>query len=148
LAVWSFTCPTHLSPLPPSPLSHFSTHPSLISPGRLINLHDWWQSFSNALDARGEADNSNAPCDESDDGKKQDKKKGKKKQRTKQRAAKSAGGSGSGSGSVKAQQKVQRQRLARFVRCVSELKGLGFVRVTGRKADHVIRLVFGMGLAK
>ena len=70
----------------------------------------------------------------------------KKKQRTKQRAAKSGGG-GSG-GTLKAQQRAQHQRLARFVRCVSELKCLGFVRLTGRKADHVIRLVFGMGLAK
>lgn len=37
----------------------------------------------------------------------------------------------------------EQQVLARFIRCITELQWLGFVRSTKRKTDHVQRMTWG-----
>ncbi|KZS97008.1 hypothetical protein SISNIDRAFT_493788 [Sistotremastrum niveocremeum HHB9708] len=80
--------------------------------GRMINVYDWFQSFSGTLDAEREA---------------------KEAKNERQVAQKT---------DAEWNEEVQ----GRFLRAMHELDFLGFLKQTGRKADHVMRTAFDTNL--
>ncbi|KZV62487.1 hypothetical protein PENSPDRAFT_642136 [Peniophora sp. CONT] len=105
--------------------------------GRMVNVYDWYEAFAMALETqrrrlqalKAEADAEMAA------------QKGKAK----------ANGKGKGKAPVveaeddedeDAEEKWKMHVQARFIRALHELDYLGFVKHTGRKADHIVRTVY------
>eukprot|EP00054_Salpingoeca_dolichothecata_P020871 m.132786 g.132786 ORF g.132786 m.132786 type:complete len:103 (+) comp23783_c0_seq2:2277-2585(+) len=86
--------------------------------GKLINLHDWMQAFA------FEVQEQNAANEEEDDDEPHE-------NAPASRTQKAAKG------------KVDAIIQTRFLRAVTELQMLGFVKPTTRKTDHVQRLTWG-----
>lgn len=89
----------------------------------MINVYDWFESFQSVLESQ-----------------KQDQDKAIQKQSPKK---------GKGKGKQKAveeedEEELRMQAQARFIRALHELDYLGFLKHTGRKADHVTRTVFDL----
>ncbi len=94
----------------------------------MINVYDWFESFQLALERQREH------LKEQDNDKKR---KSSPKKRGKGKAA-----------VEQPEEDEERWRLevqARFIRALHELDYLGFIKHTGRKADHVLRTVFDVG---
>lgn len=92
--------------------------------GKMINVYDWFESFQLVLET----------------------------QRKKSKKAPSGKARGKGKGkrqavedNEEAEEKWRIEVQARFVRALQELDYLGFIKHTGRKADHVLRTVFDVG---
>jgi origin recognition complex subunit 3 len=101
--------------------------------GRMINVFDWYQSFAAVLETqrekelragdRKQADDS--PCDEAAHGRRR----GSDEEEMED-------------GEEMEDEKWGMEVQARFIRGVHELDFMGFLKHTGRKADHVTRTVF------
>jgi origin recognition complex subunit 3 len=100
--------------------------------GKMINVYDWFESFAVVLEARkrqlvkkhipdGKRGNSGTPS----------RKRGKQKQVEVDN--KDAEGD---------EEEWHTEVQARFIRALQELDYLVFIKYTGRKVDHVIRIVF------
>lgn len=105
--------------------------------GRMINVYDWYEAFAMALETqrrRLRARNAEADAE---------------------RAAQNNKAKANGKGKAKAlvedpeneedEDAEERWRMhvqARFIRALHELDYLGFVKHTGRKADHIVRTVY------
>lgn len=89
--------------------------------GKMINVYDWFESFKIVLDSQRthlkETGNATSP-----------RKRGKGKAKQPQLET--------------TDEKWTVEVQARFVRAMHELDYLGFIKHTGRKADHLIRTVF------
>ncbi len=97
----------------------------------MINVYDWFESFQLALERQREH------LKEQDNDKKR---KSSQKKRGKGKAAVEQ--------PEEDERDEERWRLevqARFIRALHELDYLGFIKHTGRKADHVLRTVFDVG---
>lgn len=102
--------------------------------GKMINVYDWFESFKTVLETQVEKGQSSS-------GRGTPKKqKGKGKGKGKQKAVESEPGEWEGEEEEEEKWKLEVQ--ARFMRAMQELDYLGFLKHTGRKADHVLRLVF------
>ncbi|KAK0498880.1 origin recognition complex subunit 3 N-terminus-domain-containing protein [Armillaria luteobubalina] len=84
--------------------------------GKMINVYDWFESFQLVLETQRKETSSP------------------RKGSPRKRGKKTVGGGN--------EEKWKLQVQARFIRALHELDYLGFVKHTGRKADHVIRTVF------
>ncbi|KAK0451861.1 origin recognition complex subunit 3 N-terminus-domain-containing protein [Armillaria borealis] len=84
--------------------------------GKMINVYDWFESFQLVLETQRRETSSP------------------RKGSPRKRGKKAVGGGN--------EEKWKLQVQARFIRALHELDYLGFVKHTGRKADHVIRTVF------
>ncbi|KAL0946224.1 hypothetical protein HGRIS_012483 [Hohenbuehelia grisea] len=104
--------------------------------GKLINVYDWFEAFVLVLEAQREQ------ARRLQVGKEQavSPKKGKGKGKGKQKQNSDAAASGEEAGDDDEKWKLQVQ--AQFMRALHELDYLGFIKHTGRKADHVLRTVF------
>ncbi|KAJ8589790.1 hypothetical protein M405DRAFT_791254 [Rhizopogon salebrosus TDB-379] len=102
--------------------------------GKMINVYDWFESFAVVLEARkrqlvkkhitdGKYGNSGTPS----------RKKGKQKQVEVDNEDADAEGD---------EEEWHMEVQARFIRALQELDYLGFIKHTGRKVDHVMRIVF------
>ncbi|TFK75724.1 hypothetical protein BDN72DRAFT_454306 [Pluteus cervinus] len=98
--------------------------------GKMINVYDWFESFQLVLETQ--------------------RKKSKKAPSGKGASPTKARGKGKGkrqevedNEETEVQWRIEVQ--ARFVRALQELDYLGFIKHTGRKADHVLRTVFDVG---
>lgn len=93
--------------------------------GKMINVYDWFESFQLVLETQHEhlkrAD---------DDAQKGSPRKGKGKNRKRQDVNEDD------------EEKWKLQVQARFMRALHELDFLGFLKHTGRKAEHVLRTIF------
>ena len=98
--------------------------------GRMINVYDWFEAFRAVLDAQREE-----RAQEIADGKIVDgaKSKSPRKSKAKKKAA-ADDGIDEESWALEVQ--------ARFVRALHELDYMGFLKHTGRKADHVVKMSF------
>ena len=107
--------------------------------GKTINVYDWYGAFAQVLDTQ-------------------------RRKLAKQQSKTTRGRKGKGKGKAKAkakndvpdllrdvavdvmteaeQEAWQREVHARFIRALHELDFMGFIKHTGRKADHVIRTVY------
>ncbi|KAG1740495.1 origin recognition complex subunit 3 N-terminus-domain-containing protein [Suillus paluster] len=101
---------------------------------KMINVYDWFESFAVVLEARkrrlgnnripdGARGNSGTPS----------RKRGKQKQVENEAADEDVGAD---------EEEWHMEVQARFIRALQELDYLGFIKHTGRKADHVMRTVF------
>ncbi|KAF8964769.1 origin recognition complex subunit 3 N-terminus-domain-containing protein [Flammula alnicola] len=96
--------------------------------GKMINVYDWFESFKSVLDTQRTHLKELAQRTETPSPRKR------------------------GKGKAKAQQPIENTEeddekwnievQARFIRALHELDYLGFIKHTGRKADHVLRTVF------
>lgn len=93
--------------------------------GKLVNLADWYGSYSVALPLEADVAEASAAR--------------KSKKRTKGGAPKRKKPA---EDELQAKEEQEIQRKARFVRSVSELAWLGLIFPTKRKAEHVGKLVF------
>ncbi|KAK0194515.1 origin recognition complex subunit 3 N-terminus-domain-containing protein [Armillaria mellea] len=84
--------------------------------GKMINVYDWFESFQLVLETQRKETSSP------------------RKGSPRKRGKKTVGGGN--------EERWKLQVQARFIRALHELDYLGFVKHTGRKADHVIRTVF------
>ncbi|KAF5348864.1 hypothetical protein D9756_009755 [Leucocoprinus leucothites] len=135
--------------------------------GKLINIYDWYESFRVVLDAQRTERITQASERRSRTGKI----KGKGRRRNKSRSpAKKSTVKTKGKGKAKAmdenqdigmdmdedegggvgvkepdEESWQREVQARFVRALHELDYLGFIKHTGRRVEHVARVVFDVG---
>ena len=106
--------------------------------GKMINVYDWFESFRSVLETQ-----------------RNNLKKREDLKRKKTRASPSKRGKGGrGRSSQRAKENddedededaFKLQIQARFMRALHELDYLGFVKHTGRKADHVLRTAFDIG---
>ena len=98
--------------------------------GKMINVFDWFESFKSALETQKThqiaMSTVSAPSGSSP------RKKGRKQKKV---AVMTEGD--------EEEWKIEVQ--ARFIRSLHELDYLGFIKHTGRKADHVLRTVFDVG---
>ena len=99
--------------------------------GRMINVYDWFEAFRAVLDAQRE-ERAQAIAD----GKVVDGAKGRSPRKSKKAKKKAAADDGIDEESWALE--VQ----ARFVRALHELDYMGFLKHTGRKADHVVKMSF------
>ncbi|KAI0060018.1 hypothetical protein BV25DRAFT_1828445 [Artomyces pyxidatus] len=83
--------------------------------GRMINVYDWYESFSMAVDSQRRH---------------MDEKKSLELEETDQE------------GREEEEERWKMHVQARFIRALHQLDFLGFVKHTGRKADHIVRTVF------
>lgn len=103
--------------------------------GKMINVYDWYQSFAGVLDSQRERS-----C-----------------QRERPRTPRSARGKGKGKqrameegddaeleGGEEAEEQWRVEVQARFIRALHELDFVGFIKHTGRKADHVIKTIYDL----
>lgn len=95
--------------------------------GKMINVYDWFESFKTVLDTQHEKLHESVMP-----------KKRKGPKAKKQPAAKAK----SEAMTEEEQEKWHLEVQARFVRAMHELDYLGFIKHTGRKADHVLRTHF------
>ncbi|KAF5325228.1 hypothetical protein D9619_009716 [Psilocybe cf. subviscida] len=91
--------------------------------GKMINVYDWFESFKSVLDTQDELIRTRAVGSASP-------KKGKGKAK------------GAAAEAERDDDKWNVEVQARFIRALHELDYLGFIKHTGRKADHVQRTVF------
>jgi origin recognition complex subunit 3 len=113
--------------------------------GKMINVYDWFESFAVVLESqKRHAKRTRKTLDGDDDsggkGLNTTPQKGKGKQRQVDEDA------GEDEDELEEQEdedeKWKMQVQARFMRSLHELDYLGFIKHTGRKADHVMRTVF------
>lgn len=125
--------------------------------GKLINIYDWYESFKVVLDAQREERIRARAHVSGRKGKEKEKGKGK---------GKSKSGIGSPTKRKAKQKQIEvedveigegemeeepdeeawnREVQARFIRALHELDYLGFVKHTGRRVEHVARVVFDVG---
>lgn len=109
--------------------------------GKMINVYDWYESFAveldrqrreNAAQAAAEAEESTTRSGGRGRGR------GKGKQREQEREEK-------GDLAEMTEEETEKWELethARFMRALHELDFMGFIKHTGRKADHVVRTVY------
>jgi origin recognition complex subunit 3 len=109
-----------------------------LNSGKMINVYDWYESFAVVLD----------------DQRRRTRKKGKssptKSASPRKRKKKGALDDDDQNGEEEEEEEespgeLEKWRMevqARFIRAVHELDYLGFIKHTGRKADHVLRTVF------
>ena len=107
---------------------------------KLINAYDWFESFAVVLETQKE--------------RLKDKKKSQARSPTKHTAKGKGKGKGKGKANEAESQNVvesgeedddeewQQELHARFIRALHELDYMGFIKHTGRKADHVFRTVY------
>ncbi len=88
--------------------------------GRMINVYDWYETFRGVLEMQRE------------EGRASPRKKGKGKGKAKAKDKED-------------EKKWQLECQARFMRALHELDYMGFLKHTGRKADHVLKTVFEIG---
>ncbi|KAG2347282.1 hypothetical protein BDR05DRAFT_981335 [Suillus weaverae] len=101
---------------------------------KMINVYDWFESFLVFLEARKRrVGNTRIPDGANGTSRSPSRKKGKQKQVEDEVVDEDAG-----EGEEEWLVEVQ----ARFIRALQELDYLGFIKHTGRKADHVMRTVF------
>jgi origin recognition complex subunit 3 len=98
--------------------------------GKMINVFDWFESFKSVLDTQKThqiaSTTVSAPSGSSP------RKKGRKQKKV----------------AVVTEEDEEEWKIevqARFIRSLHELDYLGFIKHTGRKADHVLRTVFDVG---
>ncbi|KAK2466646.1 hypothetical protein APHAL10511_000904 [Amanita phalloides] len=105
--------------------------------GRMINVYDWYESFQVALERQREHLEGQAEEEREAKGKRSSPKKrgAKAKVQVEQVTDEDSDDD--------EQWRVQVQ--ARFIRALHELDYLGFIKHTGRKADHVLRTVYDVG---
>ncbi|KAI8927198.1 origin recognition complex subunit 3 N-terminus-domain-containing protein [Entophlyctis helioformis] len=108
--------------------------------GRMINLYDLHTAFSTVLQQRprGDATDGGKTRKSSAKGTKS-RSKGKSKSKSRQEPA----SDGDTDETAIEPRPDATQIQARFVQAIAELQLLGFVRPTGRKTDHVVRLTWG-----
>ena len=98
----------------------------------MINVYDLFESFASALDVQKEQFEDSIPTPQTPS-----RAKGKGKQR--------ASPTKKPNNEVDSEGEEERWQLevhARFIRALHELDYMGFVKHTGRKADHIIRTVY------
>lgn len=101
---------------------------------KMINVYDWFQSFVVFLEARKRRVGKTHILDGADGtSRTPSKKKGKQKQVEGEVVDKNAG---------EDEEEWLMEVQVRFIRALQELDYLGFIKHTGRKADHVMRTVF------
>ncbi|PFH50833.1 hypothetical protein AMATHDRAFT_3570 [Amanita thiersii Skay4041] len=104
--------------------------------GKMINVYDWFESFQMALEAQREHLMKLQQQQRQKDasvGKRSPRKRGANTKEEKQKQNEEV---------VVDEEKWKLEVQARFMRALQELDYLGFVKHTGRKADHVVRTVF------
>ena len=108
--------------------------------GKMINVYDWFESFAVVLESQKRHLKKLSNSNGSDGGSKAPTpRKGKGKGKGKQRQVdEDMDVDEDGEDEEKWKMEVQ----ARFIRSLHELDYLGFIKHTGRKADHVLRTVF------
>jgi origin recognition complex subunit 3 len=117
--------------------------------GKMINVYDWFESFAVVLESQkrhlkklsksnGSDGGSKAPTPRNGKGK--GKGKGKQRQVDEDMDVDEDGDGEDEYGEDEEKWKMEVQ--ARFIRSLHELDYLGFIKHTGRKADHVLRTVF------
>ncbi|KIP09952.1 hypothetical protein PHLGIDRAFT_115936 [Phlebiopsis gigantea 11061_1 CR5-6] len=100
---------------------------------KLINVYDWFESFADVLETqkereKGKEEQPRPPA----------KRKGKGKGKGKTNVAKTS----EEQKQERNEEEWQTELQARFIRALHELDYMGFVKHTGRKADHVMRTVY------
>ena len=112
--------------------------------GRMINVYDWYQAFAQMLDAqRREVARSGSPADADGDAKSKNKsKKGKGKAKAKTKAKALTEAVALEDMAEEEREEWDKEVHARFICALHELDFMGFVKHTGRKADHVVRTVY------
>ncbi|KAG1732132.1 origin recognition complex subunit 3 N-terminus-domain-containing protein [Suillus lakei] len=101
---------------------------------KMINVYDWFESFVVFLEARKRRVGKNCiPDGANGNSRTPSRKKGKQKQVEDEVVHEDAGEDEEG---------WHTEVQARFIRALQELDYLGFIKHTGRKADHVMRTVF------
>ncbi|KAH9484392.1 Origin recognition complex subunit 3 [Psilocybe cubensis] len=107
--------------------------------GRMINVYDWFESFKTVLDTQREKIQ-DLQVQEPATPKKRRGQKSKMQPVEKQETPKAM--------TAEEEEKWNLEVQARFVRALHELDYLGFIKHTGRKADHVLRTYFDVGDAE
>jgi len=101
---------------------------------KMINVYDWFESFVVFLEARKRrVGTTRIPDGASGISRTPSRKKGKQKQVEAEVVGEDAG---------EDEEEWLMEVQARFIRALQELDYLGFIKHTGRKADHVMRTVF------
>lgn len=100
---------------------------------KMINIYDWFESFAMFLEARKRRIGKTHIPNGADGTSRTPSKKGKQKQADGEVIDKDAG---------EDEEEWLTEVQARFIRALQELDYLGFIKHTGRKADHVMRIVF------
>jgi origin recognition complex subunit 3 len=102
--------------------------------GKMINVYDWYESFAVVLeDQRRQIGEMTTPSSRKSASPR--KRKGRRMQEQEEEEEEEGMND----------EELERWRMevqARFIRALHELDFLGFIKHTGRKADHVIRTVF------
>ena len=99
--------------------------------GRMINVFDWYQSFAAVLETQRDRWLGNEDQQASDS-----------PSEGAGRGCRKSDDDESGSGEGVEDEKWGMEVQARFIRGVHEMDFMGFLKHTGRKADHVARTVF------
>ena len=99
--------------------------------GRMINVYDWYESFAQILDAQRREI---ARAKQATVRGRREKGKQKARPRPKDVAIEDM--------TEEEQDEWQTEVQARFIRALHELDFMGFVKHTGRKADHIIRTIY------
>ena len=99
---------------------------------KLINVYDWFESFAGVLETQKEKEKEKAEEQPRTLAKRKGKSKGKAK----------ANGTKTSEEQERSEEEWQTELQARFIRAMHELDYMGFVKHTGRKADHVMRTVY------
>jgi origin recognition complex subunit 3 len=114
--------------------------------GKMINVYDWFESFAVVLESQKRHMKKMSTSNGNDsrtttprNGKGKSKGKGKQKQVDEDMDV-DEDAEGEDGDEVEERWKMEVQ--ARFIRSLHELDYLGFIKHTGRKADHVLRTVF------
>ncbi|KXN89728.1 Origin recognition complex subunit 3 [Leucoagaricus sp. SymC.cos] len=117
--------------------------------GKLINIHDWYESFRVCLDAqRAERLSLKTRSKSKSKGKGKGKAKSTAKKKIKAEKAEEGGEELDMKGEEYEEPDEERwnqEVQARFMRALHELDYLGFVKHTGRRVEHVVRTVFDVG---
>jgi origin recognition complex subunit 3 len=97
-----------------------------VESGKMINIYDWYDSFAMALEGETDNDGDSMDVDETPT-----KSKGKGKEKAPPKGKR-----------TEHEAERKREVQARFMRSMHELEFVGFLKHTGRKADHVVKTVF------
>jgi origin recognition complex subunit 3 len=110
--------------------------------GRMINVHDWFESFQQILDARREAARGDPAPDAAPEAD-VDSPTGRAGRKVTVKPGREVSPTTSAAVSEEEEEEASRvETQARFVRALHELDFLGFIKHTKRKADHIIKTVF------
>jgi origin recognition complex subunit 3 len=110
--------------------------------GRMINVHDWFESFQQILDARREAARGD-PAPDAAPEPDVDSPTGRAGRKVAVKQGREVSPTTSAAVSEEEEEEASRVEIqARFVRALHELDFLGFIKHTKRKADHIIKTVF------